>query len=119
MRFVLMIVMLAFAGSVQLHAQAPGAPAGNVENGKKLFVNRACFQCHGYVGQGGQAGARLTQRNFSWNYFVSYIRKPSGQMVPYTAKVLPEQEVADIYAWIKSLPPPPAVNTIPALKDLK
>jgi mono/diheme cytochrome c family protein len=120
MRYVLMTVALAFAASVPVHAQAPNAaPAGNVENGKKLFSNHACFQCHGYVAQGGQAGARLTQRNLPWTYFEKYIRHPTGQMPPFTVKVLTDQEVADIYAWVKALPPPPPVDSIPALKGLK
>ena len=116
MRFALMIVVLALACSVKLSAQAPSsAPTGNIENGKKLWVNRACFQCHDYQAQGG-AGSRLQNRTIPWNYFLTYIRHPTGQMIPYTAKVLPDQEAADIYAWIKSIPPPPPVSSIPALK---
>ena len=98
---------------------SPQAPAGNVESGKKLWVDRACYQCHGYVAQGGPGaggGPRLAGRALPWSYFLTYIRRPADQMVPYTAKVLPDQEAADIYAWLKSIPPPPPVSSIPALK---
>lgn len=117
MRFVLILAGLAFACSIQVPAQTPSsAPAGDVENGKKIWVNHACYQCHGYVAQGGAGGARLAQRGLPWNYFLNYIRRPTEEMVPYTAKVLPDQEAADIYAWIKTIPAPPPVSSIPELK---
>jgi mono/diheme cytochrome c family protein len=94
-------------------------PAGSVERGKKLWVDRACYQCHGYVAQGGLgtgSGPRLANSVPPWDYFLKYIRRPAEQMIPYTAKVLPDQEAADIYAWLKSLPAPPPVSSIPELK---
>jgi hypothetical protein len=38
-------------------------------------------------------------------------------MVPYTAKILTDQELADIYAFLLTIPAPPAVNTIPLLNN--
>jgi hypothetical protein len=36
-------------------------------------------------------------------------------MPPYTAKVVSDQELADIYAFLVTIPAPPAANTIPIL----
>ena len=36
-------------------------------------------------------------------------------MPPYTAKVVSDQELADIYAFLLTIPTPPAANTIPIL----
>ena len=36
-------------------------------------------------------------------------------MPPYTDKVLSNQELADIYAFLQARPRPPAVDTIPQL----
>jgi hypothetical protein len=36
-------------------------------------------------------------------------------MPPYTTKVLPDQDLADIYAFLLSVPPPPALDSIPLL----
>ena len=36
-------------------------------------------------------------------------------MIPYTAKVLPDNELADIFEFLRTLPPPPAVDTFPVL----
>lgn len=38
-----------------LFAQS-AAPAGNAANGRKLFENYGCYQCHGREAQGGQIG---------------------------------------------------------------
>jgi ubiquinol-cytochrome c reductase cytochrome c subunit len=48
--------------------------------------------------------------------FVNYVRAPRGEMPPYTAKVLADRDLRDIYAYLASLPPPPAVESIPLLK---
>ena len=40
-------------------------------------------------------------------------------MIPYTAKVLPDPELADIYAWLRAIPAPPAVSSIPQLAPRK
>jgi len=36
-------------------------------------------------------------------------------MPPYTGKVVSDQEMADIYAFLLTIPAPPAANTIPIL----
>ena len=112
--------------SVLLGAQAPAssqanapqgnAPQGNAENGKKLFVDRACWQCHGTAAQGGGiAGPRLAGRVAAWPAFTRSVRRPAEEMVPYTEKMLPEPELADIYAWLKAMPPPPPVSSLAPL----
>jgi mono/diheme cytochrome c family protein len=99
-----------------LSAQA-ATPRGNAQNGRDLFVKAGCYQCHGREGQGSTAtGPRLNQNPITYTRFISYIRKPSGEMPPYTAKVLSEQQAADIFAFLQSLPKPPAVDGIPLLK---
>ena len=56
---------------------------GNLDNGKRLFVRNGCYQCHGYVGQGGAAGARLAQTKLPLAGFTAFVRNPppSGMMV--------------------------------------
>jgi mono/diheme cytochrome c family protein len=106
--FVLLLALL---------AQTP-APRGNAENGKVLFAKIGCYQCHGREGQGSTAtGPRLNQNPITYARFVSYIRKPSGEMPPYTAKVVSEQQAADIFAFLQSLPKPQPLDSIPLLKQ--
>jgi ubiquinol-cytochrome c reductase cytochrome c subunit len=52
----------------------------------------------------------------SFPAFSRYIRQPTGQMPPFTIKVTSDADLADIYAFLQSLPQPPKVDSIPALK---
>ena len=54
------IALMYLAAVSMIAAPQNGAvPAGNPANGKVLFTKIGCFQCHGYAGQGGRAGASL------------------------------------------------------------
>lgn len=89
---------------------------GDVANGNRLFEKDGCYQCHGHVGQGGLAGARLAQTKLPLVAFTAFIRNPpSGGMPPFRAKVLSDQELADIYAYIKTFPEPKPAKDIPLL----
>ena len=115
-RLLLMIVAALFVTELPARAQAASAPPGNVEKGKKLFVERACWQCHGLAAHGGGiAGPRLAGRVPPWPAFSRYVRRPTEEMIPYTEKALPDAELADIYAWLRAIPPPPAISSIPQL----
>jgi mono/diheme cytochrome c family protein len=97
-------------------AQTP-APSGDAKNGRKLFAADGCYQCHGYEAQGATpTGPRLGPRPIALAQFSKYVRQPTGQMPPYTAKSIPDKDLADIYAFLQSLPAPPAVDSIPALR---
>src|SRR5262245_66160021 len=73
---------------------------GDTANGKRIFIRNGCYQCHGTVGQGGLAGARLAQTKLTLAGFTAYVRNPRpGNMPPYRAKVMSDQELADVYAY--------------------
>ena len=112
----LMIAMIAAAFTV---AQTPAAaPAGNAQNGKKLFERYGCYQCHGYEAQGGLGtGPRLAPKPLAWAALSRYVRQPAGQMPPYTAKVVSEKDLADIYAFLSAQPTPPPAKSIPLLNN--
>ena len=117
---IFILLFLVAAGASAQSQQAPAAPAGNAEKGKTLFVERACWQCHGREAPGGgAAGPRLAGRVSPWPAFSRYVRRPTEEMIPYTAKVLPDAELADIYAWLRSIPAPPPVSSIPQLAPRK
>ena len=91
--------------------------ARNAQNGKKLFLADGCYECHGREGQGAaQTGAaRIGPPQLSFEGFQSYVRKPTNQMPPYSSKAVPDQDLADIYAFLKSIPMPPKGKDIPLL----
>lgn len=96
---------------------AGSAPAGNVQNGKKNFTSNGCYECHGLQGQGAtQTGApRIGPPILSLESFMSYVRHPANQMPPYTSKAISDQDLTDIYAYLKSIPLPPKGKDIPLL----
>ncbi len=109
----LLLVLLSFAT-----AFAQNKATGNVDNGKKLFTRNGCFQCHGTQGQGGAAGARLNGTKLTLPVFTAILRNPPpSNMPPYRAKVMTDQEVADVYAYIQTFPPPPPLASVPLLKE--
>ncbi|MBI2819942.1 MAG: cytochrome c [Acidobacteria bacterium] len=110
--------VLAPYGSAQGTTPAASAapPAGNAQNGKKVYIDIGCWQCHGYSGQGG-AGPKIAPDPSPYQSFSRYTRKPSGSMPPYTAKVLPDSNLADIYAFLLTIPKPPDPKNIPLLNS--
>ncbi len=113
----MMVLLLTASASAQTPAPQNAAPAGNAENGKRLFTSYYCYACHGTVGQGGSAGARIAPRPIAYAALLRYVRKPAGGMPPYTSKVIADQELADIYAFLRSLPPTPSAQSIPLLNQ--
>jgi ubiquinol-cytochrome c reductase cytochrome c subunit len=109
-------LLIVAAVSAQTPAPQPSAaPAGNAETGKKLFVSYGCYQCHGYEAQGSNAtGPRLGPRPIAFTAFSRYVRQPTGQMPPYTSKVVSDADMANIYAFVAARPAP--ATNVPLLK---
>jgi mono/diheme cytochrome c family protein len=98
-------------------APAEKAPAGDAEKGQRLYKRDGCADCHGLAGQGsGRTGPRIGPDPIPYSAFLKYNRKPTGEMPPYTAKVLSDQDMADIYAFLKALPLAPDTKTIQLLQ---
>jgi mono/diheme cytochrome c family protein len=115
--FAAALLMAAAATSVA-RAQSSGS-TGNAENGKRLFLRDGCWECHGYAGQGSRDGARLANTALTTAQATRYVRRPSGAMPAYIDKVITDEEFADIWAYVKTLPVPKAVKDIPLLNELK
>ena len=107
---------LAVVGNAQTaQTQKAAAPAGNAQNGKKLFMAYGCYECHGTAAQGAPTGPRLGPHPVPITEGTHELRHPNA-MPPYTERVVSDAEIADIYAFLQSLPDPPKADTIPLLK---
>jgi len=92
------------------------APAGDAVKGKANFERVGCWQCHGHDGQGGREGPRIAAPvPMAYPALSGFVRTTSGDMPPFTEKVLSNQELTDIYAYLQSIPAPPDYKTIPLL----
>jgi mono/diheme cytochrome c family protein len=106
-----------------ISGQPPAAkpPAGNSVNGRELFIKMSCHYCHGTEGQGSIAGVgpRVALVSRSYDSFARYVRQPAGRMTGYSEKILPEPELIDIYAFLRSLPAARPVSAIPLLDQMR
>ncbi len=96
-------------------ALAQEAPRGDAATGHRLYDSVGCYQCHGYVGQGGNAGPKLNPAP-AWEPYLLQLRMPRQLMPPYAASVLSEQQAADILAYMQTFPKPPDPKTIRLLQ---
>ena len=93
---------------------AAGA-AGNPEKGKTAYVKHGCWQCHGFVGQGGMSGVKLAPNPMPLDAFSAYVRNTNRSMPPYQKAILPDADMADIHAYLQSIPAGKDYKSIPLL----
>src|SRR5262245_54019535 len=113
---------LAFVPMILMCAMATGAfaadkPGDDVARGKQLYFSTGCDQCHGTLGKGG-AGPRLAPGPIPLAGMIQQLRKPRIRMPLYSAAVMPDSDVAAIYAFLQTVPKAKTAADIPMLKAL-
>ena len=101
-----------------LLGQGP-AFAASAERGKIAFMQHGCWQCHGTLGQGSimtSGGKRIAPDPLPWETFSAFVRSSNRAMPSFSEKILSDGDLADIYAFLQSIPKPPDVNSNPLLK---
>ena len=126
MRFVSLITRLFLAALVMFTAsvigQGAARAAGDAQKGKVAYIKYGCWQCHDFAGEGSIAtsgGKVLGRTAQSLDAFKTFVRTTNGAMPPYRPAVLSDDELADIYAYLQSLPQPKAASDIPLLNDAR
>jgi mono/diheme cytochrome c family protein len=122
--------MTGFRVSLRLAALAAGlliglvlgqaaAEAADAARGKILFTEKyGCYQCHGTQGQGSPVtGPRLAPNPIPFEALSAFVRTSSREMPPFREAVLPNEDLADIYAYLQSIKPGPDYKTIPMLNN--
>jgi mono/diheme cytochrome c family protein len=94
---------------------ASAAFAASAEKGKSDYMKYGCWGCHGTVGQGAVTGPKLAPDPMPYEAFVAFVRTTNRAMPPYREPVLPDADLADIYAYLRSIPPAPRPKDIPLL----
>lgn len=110
---------LLFLGVLAAATLAAQSSTGDAINGKRVFVKDGCYECHGYAGQGGFAGARIADIGLKAKGLIAYVRAPAGQMPAYKEKVISDQQLTDIWAYLEGLPKAKPAKDIPLLNALK
>jgi mono/diheme cytochrome c family protein len=94
-------------------ASSQGGSTGDAKRGQRYYLDYKCYACHGYSGQNGP-GTRLVPARMTLPGFMAYVRNPR-QMPPYTAKAVPDAHLADVFAYLQTLPRSPSAKEIPLL----
>ena len=112
----ILCVTYAYSQSGVQPSERSAASPGSADNGKRLYMKNGCYECHSLQGQGSMAsGPRIGPDPIPSSALVSYVRHPAGDMPPYSNRVMTDQELADIYAFLESLPTAADASTIPLL----
>jgi mono/diheme cytochrome c family protein len=99
---------------------AQDAPPGDAANGKRVYLADGCFTCHGRAGQGGAYNGPapiLAKTAMPFEGFKMQLRNPSNDMPAYSEPVMSDKEIADIFAFVQSLPGRRDTKDIAILKD--
>ena len=91
--------------------------AADVAKGKTAYVKHGCWQCHGFVGQGGITGPKLAPEPIPLPAMNAFLRNTNGAMPPYMEAVLSNADLADIHAYLQSIPKAADYKSIPLLNQ--
>ena len=119
--YITVSLLAVFAGSSIVFAQS-AAPRGDPKVGQALFMHAGCYQCHGTVGEGsGQRGVSpygpmLAPKPLPFNVVLNQLRTPMDVMPAYSTAILSDQDAANIYAYLASIPPGKNAGSISLLR---
>jgi mono/diheme cytochrome c family protein len=101
-------------------ARAQDAPPGNAVEGKRLYLAVGCFTCHGRAGQGGAMNGPapiLAKTQMPFDGFKGQLRQPVNDMPAYAEIVMSDKQIADIYAFLQTLPGPRPTKDMAIFKE--
>jgi ubiquinol-cytochrome c reductase cytochrome c subunit len=114
------LVLAILDGSCIVSAQST-TPAGDPKAGQALWMRDGCYECHGTVAQGSGARAggtapMLAPKPLPFSVVLSQLRRPIDLMPAYSTAILSDQDAANIYAYLESIPAGKNASEIPALR---
>jgi ubiquinol-cytochrome c reductase cytochrome c subunit len=98
-------------------ALGQAALAASAEKGKAAYIQYGCWQCHGFQGQGASTGSKLAPDPIPLEAFTAFVRTTDRNMPPYGEAVLSNDDLADIHAYLQSIPKPPDAKSLPLLNQ--
>ncbi len=80
---------------------------GGAQNGRKVFEKLGCSRCHGSTGEGMSltrekpGPPKIAATKLSLRDFLQSVRKPKGQMPPFTTNQVSDEDLSDVYAFLQ------------------
>ena len=112
MRVVRLLALAALAAALAFDQAAEAASA---DKGKVAYVKHGCWQCHGFVGQGAVTGPKLAPNPMPLEALAAFVRFTNRAMPPYQKAILSDGDLADIHAWLLTIPKSRDHKSIPLL----
>ena len=109
------ILIVAATCLAAIGAQAADSSSEEIEQGRALYNDFGCYQCHGHYGQGGNSGPKLAPGPLPYEAFKIIVRRPVAKMPPYTDKVLSDEQLNTIHAYLESLEKTPPADEVDLL----
>jgi mono/diheme cytochrome c family protein len=91
------------------------ASAASADRGRVEFLKHGCWQCHGERGQGGVTGPKLAPDPLPFDALSNFVRTTNRNMPPFRKEILSDDDLADIYAYLQSMPKGPDPKSITLL----
>ena len=112
------IRLIALSAAVVLVTAAGVAaqPAGDAKAGETAYMKLGCYSCHGVWGQGTWRDGPRLNPPMPYEAMVQQLRTPRLEMPPYVASVAPDKTVADIHAYLASVPKPVDASLIKGMQ---
>ena len=113
------VVLAALAAGAAVLAQSSSF-AADAKKGKDSFMKFGCWQCHGTEGQGSSitsAGKVLAPDPMPLETFIAFVRTSDRAMPPYSEKVLSNEDLTDMHAYLASIPKGKDYKSIPLLNQ--
>ena len=94
-----------------------GAVAGLRRKGQGRLRQARLLAMPRLRGQGGVTGAKLAPDPMPLEAFTAFVRTTNRAMPPYREAILSNDDLADIHAYLESIPKPPDYKNIPLLNQ--
>ena len=110
-------LVLASGAAVAVSLSAQQQIVGDAGRGQPLFADVFnCYACHGFDAQSGER--RLVPLNYTQEGFITFVQSSPLPNMPAYPDASPQQ-LADIYAYIRTIPPDaPPLGDVPLLRDI-
>jgi mono/diheme cytochrome c family protein len=112
-RFVVMMGAALVLGSA---ASVVAQPAGDPKAGETAYMKLGCYSCHGAGGQGTWRDGPRLNPPMPFEAMVQQLRTPRYEMPPYVESQVSDKGIADIHAYLRSVPKPVDPNVIKAMQ---
>jgi ubiquinol-cytochrome c reductase cytochrome c subunit len=111
-RFLVLSAAVVVASAAGVAAQ----PAGDPKAGEAAYMKLGCYSCHGVWGQGTWRDGPRLNPPMPFEAMVQQLRTPRYEMPPYVESQISDKGIADIVAYLKSVPKPVDTSVIKAMQ---